>query len=339
VDPSVSADPLAVCYSELVAHLADWPQRKEVFLRALAAGAYDMPAVEELLVAAQTEHPSDFTPLLAAFVGAFPAANVRPAEIERLAAIDRRFGPRQRALSRQARRLVADARRTFAAAHPERAGKVPDAPEQASELAQAAAADPAPESRTGTGNPFKNLFAFSVTPLLAEEDPGLKDLPEISSLSAEEAIRLARRQEYPGARAAMLSDVLDEKGAQLDQPRRLSLGVDILRDSQKMRLGPVRLIVQAELARWFHQQGDMMKAADAAQALEASFDAFVQCQDRRCRVFLSDVENSPGELIMTFAEYLWKYKIDPADLGLHHPGLLARWRLVQLQALLEGETQ
>ena len=36
---------------------------------------------------------------------------------------------------------------------------------------------------------------------------------------------------------------------------------------------------------------------------------------------------------MLFAEYLRKNNIEPADLGLHHPGLQSRWLLFELDAL------
>jgi hypothetical protein len=96
-------------------------------------------------------------------------------------------------------------------------------------------------------------------------------------------------------------------------------------------------MLQAQLARWFHQQGEMLKAGEAAQALQASFEALVQCKDQRCEVFETDADNSPGELIMTFAEYLKKNGISPAELGLNHPGLRARWLLLELQSLVEDK--
>jgi hypothetical protein len=133
--------------------------------------------------------------------------------------------------------------------------------------------------------------------------------------------------------------VLDEKDAELDPRRKMSLAEDVLRDSQKMRLSSARLIIQAELARWFHQGGELLKAGDAARALQTSFDSLVQCQDQSCNVFGTNVDHSPGELIMSFAEYLKKYNIDPADLGLHHPGLRARWLLIELQTLLEDKKE
>jgi hypothetical protein len=178
---------------------------------------------------------------------------------------------------------------------------------------------------------------FHLPSLLEQEDPLLRNLPDVSKLSTDEVIRLARRQEYAGARAAMLADVLDEKDAELDQRRKLSLAQDILSDSLKMRSSSSRLILQAEIARWFHDQGETLKAGEAAQALQASFEALVQCKDQRCEVFETNADNSPGELIMTFAEYLKKNGISPAELGLNHPGLRARWLLLELQSLVEDK--
>jgi hypothetical protein len=117
--------------------------------------------------------------------------------------------------------------------------------------------------------------------------------------------------------------ILKSKDAELDPRRTMSLAQNILRDSFKMSSSSSRLILQAEMARWFHEQGERLKAGEAAQALQASFEALVQCKDQRCEVFETDADNSPGELIMTFAEYLKKNGISPAELGLNHPGLRA----------------
>ena len=167
----------------------------------------------------------------------------------------------------------------------------------------------------------------------------MRDVPDVTKLSANDAIELARKQQYAGARAAILAEVLDEKDAELDLRRKLSLAEDILRDSLKMRSSSSRLMLQAQLARRFQQQGEKLKAGEAAQALQASFETLVQFKDLRCEVFQADAANSPGELIMTFAEYLKKYGIDPAELGLNHSGLRARWLLLELQALLEDKKQ
>lgn len=339
-DSSAKADPLAVCYDEIIAQLKDWPTLKETFSRALAMGAYDLPRIEALLQEARELHAQDFVPLLAEFVGAFPKADPRREDIRRLETVAQKFAAGSPALARQARRTVSAARREFAAAHHETSGaeaataetrELESAP---GDLSGGAAQEPG--AKLGTG--FLGFFSgFHFPSLLGQEDPQLRDLPDMSKLSTDDAILLARRQEYAGARAAMLADIMDQKDAELDPRRKMSLAQDILRDSLKMNPSSTRLLVQAELARWFHQQGELLKAGEAAQALQASFDALVQCKDARCIVFEADTDNSPGELIMVFAEYLRKYTIDPAALGLNHPGLRARCLLLELQSLLEDK--
>lgn len=93
--PGQEADPLAVCYDQLIAGLKDWDQGREAFARALAAGAYNLSSAERLLNEARDSHAADFTPLLASFVDAFPA---RPeadeiARLETVAEAWRRAGP------------------------------------------------------------------------------------------------------------------------------------------------------------------------------------------------------------------------------------------------------
>jgi hypothetical protein len=338
-EPTARADPLAVCYDQFIARMKDWPSSKEAFSRALASGAYDLPGVEGLLREARERHAADFAPLLAGFIGAFPATNPRVEEIRRLESVDRKFAVAYPSLSRQARRTASIARREFAAAHREQAGAESASPGTQMPEAAAAALSSGTSAEPGakSGSDASVGSWFHLPSLLEQEDPLLRNLPDVSKLSTDEAIRLARRQEYAGARAAMLADVLDEKDAELDQRRKLSLAQDILSDSLKMRSSSSRLMLQAQLARWFHQQGEMLKAGEAAQALQASFEALVQCKDQRCEVFETDADNSPGELIMTFAEYLKKNGISPAELGLNHPGLRARWLLLELQSLVEDK--
>jgi hypothetical protein len=334
MDSASRADPLAQCYDQLIARLQSWSARKDAFERALAAGAYNLPGLESVLNEARDQHRADFLPLLNSFVAAFPQSHPHLEEIERLESVDRKFAYAYPALTRQVRRLSAAARREYAAALGSAAGLPPASnlkPEPAA--LGGSAEDPADASKSDArGVPF-----FIRLPSLLEiEDPQLEHLPQISGLSVEESIALAERQSYPGARAAILADILDEKDAELDPRRKMSLAEEVLRDSRKMRLSSVRLIVQAELARWFHQRGEVQKAGEAAVALQSSFDSLVQCRDLSCEVFGANVDHSPGELIMMFAEYLKKYGIDPGDMGLNHPGLRARWLLLELDALIEG---
>jgi hypothetical protein len=339
-EPALKADPLAVCYDQLIATLKDWSLRKDALGRALAAGAYDLPNLDLLLNDARDHHRSDFVSLLSAFVGAFPQLHPRLEEIERLESIDHKYAAGNSALSRQARRMAAAARREFAADRRRQAGQESASNEKpgpdAGQAASSGGTTVEPLEQPKSDFPAFNL-GFHLPSLLEIDDPQLGGLPEVSKLGTEEAIRLAQRQEYPGARAAILADVLDEKDAELEPRRKMSLAEEVLRDSQKMRLSSARLIIQAQLARWFHQGGELLKAGEAALALQTSFDSLVQCQGQSCNVFGTNVDNSPGELIMSFAEYLKKYNIDPAELGLNHPGLRARWLLLELQSLLEDK--
>ncbi len=339
-DSSAKADPLAVCYDQLITQLKDWPSRKEAFVRALDMGAYDMTATDELLQDAREQHAADFVPLLARFVGGFPTSSPRLQEITRLESVEHKFASGNAALSRLARRTAAAARREFAAAHRGQPGsRTSTAEAPLSEVANPILAEGAPAEPGVKLSPdfLGALSSFRFPSLLEQDDPQVKGLPDVSTLGTEEAVALARRRDYAGARAAMLADVLDQKDAELDTRVKLSLAQEILRDSLSMTSSSSRLLLQCELALWFHQHGEPVKAGEAAKALQDSFEAFVQCKDQHCKVFDSSTDDSPGELIMSFAEYLKKNGIDPAELGLNHPGLRARWLLLELQTLLEDK--
>jgi predicted transcriptional regulator len=330
--PGQEADPLAVCYDQLIAGLKDWDQGREAFARALAAGAYNLSSAERLLNEARDSHTADFTPLLASFVDAFPA---RPEadEIARLETVAEAWRRTEPALIRQALARCRAARAALA----RRSGQAADAKggpkEPASPLA---AATPEEESSSKLKLNFNFDFDLGFGSGKDVEDPQLKGLPEIANLPLDAALALARSQTYAGARAAMLADILDTRSAELDSTRWAWLAGESLRESGAMRTSGDRLILLAELALWCYQHGEKALAATAAQSLATSFDALVQCGDASCAIFRNG--GAPGTLIMLFAEYLRKNNIEPADLGLHHPGLQSRWLLFELDALFEDKS-
>jgi hypothetical protein len=330
--PGQEADPLAVCYDQLIAGLKDWDQGREAFARALAAGAYNLSSAERLLNEARDSHTADFTPLLASFVDAFPA---RPEadEIARLETVAEAWRRTEPALIRQALARCRAARAALA----RRSGHTADAKggpkEPASPLA---AATPEEESSSKLKLNFNFDFDLGFGSGKDVEDPQLKGLPEIANLPLDAALALARSQTYAGARAAMLADILDTRSAELDSTRWAWLAEESLRESGAMRTSGDRLILLAELALWCYQHGEKALAATAAQSLATSFDALVQCGDASCAIFRNG--GAPGTLIMLFAEYLRKNNIEPADLGLHHPGLQSRWLLFELDALFEDKS-
>jgi len=309
--PGQEADPLAVCYDQLIAGLKDWDQGREAFARALAAGAYNLSSAERLLNEARDSHTADFTPLLASFVDAFPA---RPEadEIARLETVAEAWRRTEPALIRQALARCRAAR----AALTRRSGHTADAMSGPKEPASPlAAATPEEESSSKLKLNFNFDFDLGFGSGKDVEDPQLKGLPEIANLPLDAALALARSQTYAGARAAMLADILDTRSAELDSTRWAWLAEESLRESGAMRTSGDRLILLAELALWCYQHGEKALAATAAQSLATSFDALVQCGDASCAIFRNG--GAPGTLIMLFAEYLRKNNIEPADLGLH----------------------
>jgi hypothetical protein len=195
------------------------------------------------------------------------------------------------------------------------------------ELDPASAKSPPPEEK-----PF-SAFNFQ---LFALDDPGLDNLPKLEDLPLDQALGVARAQEYAGARASLLSELLDERGAEIDFRDRVSISEEILRDSAKMKPGLGPLILDAEIARWFFESGEKQLAQRAAQQLSESYDVFTRCEDDSCSI---RPDNSPGELIQTFVEYLWEHSIEPAALGLNRPGLRSRWLLLELKATYEEKPQ
>ena len=333
--PGQQADPLAVCYDQLIVGLKDWDQGREAFARALAAGAYNLSSTERLLKQARDNHAADFAPLLAAVVDRLPA---RPEadEIARLESVADAWRRTEPALIRQALARCRAARAALA----QRSGQTADARSDLKEPASPLAAPVEPTGEKQGSSKLQLNFNFDFDLGFGSgkdvEDPELKNLPEIANLPLDAALALARSQTYAGARAAMLADILDTRSAELDSTRWAWLAEESLRESGAMRTSGDRLILLAELALWCYQHGEKALAATAAQSLATSFDALVQCGDASCAIFRNG--GAPGTLIMLFAEYLRKNNIEPADLGLHHPGLQSRWLLFELDALFEDKS-
>jgi len=131
----------------------------------------------------------------------------------------------------------------------------------------------------------------------------------------------------------MLSDMLDNRGAEVDAPRWASAAEEALRESGHMRNSGDQLLIQAGLGILALQRGLKPLAATATQALMASFDAYVQCGPDSCAVFRKG--GSPGELLALYVGLLRENSIEMEDLGLHHPDLQARWLLYELEGLFK----
>ncbi len=333
--PGQTADPLAACYDQLIGGLKDWSQARDALDRALAAGAYNLTSTGHLLQQARESQPADFAPLLAQIVGAFPEQPEpdEVAQLETIAATWRRAAP---ALARQALARCRAARAALA--------------ERPSATAQAGAhnaavepgspfTEPADEEPGGAKMKLDFKFDFDIDLGFGEQadDPGLKHLPETKDLPLDAALRLIRSQEYAGARAAMLGDLIDTRAGELDAPRWAALAQETIRESGHMKPSGDALVLLAELARLCFEHGERALAAQAAQLLAASFDTLVQCGDSSCAIFR--IGGSPGTIIMFFAAYLKNNKIEPADLGLHHPDLDARWLVMELESLLNDNTE
>lgn len=331
--PGQAADPLAVCYDQLIAGLKDWNQSREAFDRALAAGAYNLSSSEQLLKQAREGHAADFAPLLASVVDAFPA-QPEPDEIARLESVAGAWRRTEPALIRQAIARCRAARATLAR-RTASATQTPDAKGSLKELGSPLAAPTGEEpdsSKLGFNFNFNFDFGFGQD----AEDPGLKNLPDTDKLPLDAALGLARSQTYAGARAKMLREILDARSAELDPPRWASLAEEVLRESGHMRPSGDQLILQAELGLFCLQHGEKPLAAAAAQLLMTSFDAFVQCGPASCAIFRSG--GSPGEMLALYDGLLRENGIQLEDLGLHHPSLEARWLLYELEALFKEKS-
>lgn len=156
--------------------------------------------------------------------------------------------------------------------------------------------------------------------------------PKTDGLNADEFIDLARQQKDPLVRVEMLISASDD--SETPPRRRAALSADALAVTDKLPSSDgSRIVYQSMLTRRLHEAGDLPAAANAAQMLEQSFIRMYDCETAACTSFKG--EDSPGELVRFFAQYLEENHISPADLGLTHRSLAVRMMLIELPKILE----
>ncbi len=165
------------------------------------------------------------------------------------------------------------------------------------------------------------------------QDDGNYKRPDVKGMDAMEIVSLARKLE-PLPAIEILIDLIDDD-KELPLPRRVAIAAEALELSQRLPVGDDRLAAQAILARQLYQYGDPLKAAAAAQLLADSFAKLYDCESAACIAIKLD--DPPGDVIYSFAEYLSDHDLQPADLGLNHPSLNARMLLLDLEQSLTGK--
>lgn len=157
--------------------------------------------------------------------------------------------------------------------------------------------------------------------------------PSTKDLEPDQVIALARKQ-TPLIQTELLIDLIDKPD--LTTPQRISIAYQAVEAAN--RIPPEvddRLVALSMLTRRLYEYGDRPKAAVAAQMLADAFAKLYKCDLAACVSFSGD--ESPGEIIYQFAEYLAEHKIQPADLGLNHKSLEARLLLFDLEESLQGK--
>lgn len=181
-------------------------------------------------------------------------------------------------------------------------------PELAARLLARATAPPEPEKPKSTG-----LKLFSLT------------ASSLDGLTPDDILLRARKERNPATALDLLMHIMDLED---DRRRRLTILSEALDLSARLEDWTDRLLAQSMLARRLFDAGDTPRAAVAAQMLAETFELAFHCESAACDHF--DGEDSPGEIIYSFAEYLREHHIDPARLGLEHPSLRVRLLILDL---------
>lgn len=279
----VKEDPLARCYNKLFSPKRSWEEEKALARRALSAGAFRAPAIQDHLDRALKQFPEETAAEFGVVLEEFPSSDASREERKYLQSMARQVEKRAPGLCARALRLAAE--------EPKNAPKETDD---------------------------------------AQKKRPDDDYEPPEGLGSDEVVALARKQK-PVVHAAMLMDLID-KDKEMALPRRLALAYEALGETPKIETGDERLICQSMLTRRIYEMGDQAKAAVAAQMLAESFEKIYDCETAACVSYRN--EQSPGEVINDFAEYLRENRIQPEDLGLRHKSLEARLLILDLYTTL-----
>jgi hypothetical protein len=283
--PHAEPDTLSRCYQSLFNPRKSWREEKELYRRALAAGAFTTPSLRDHLDLAAREHREELAAEFLLLLESYPGREATQPEQQQLTELAGRIRKLEPDLAAQAIELSKSAK--------------PTKPTK-----------PAPEKK--------------------KDDDSNK--PSTDGLKPHEIVTLARKQ-TPLVQTEMLMDILDAKD--LTTPERISIAYQAVESVNRLPADDNRLVALSMLARRLYEYGDRAKAAVAAQMLADTFAKMYNCELASCVSFTGD--ESPGEIIFQFAEYLAEHKIQPADIGLNHKSLEARLLLFDLEEAIEGK--
>jgi hypothetical protein len=217
-------------------------------------------------------------------------------------------------------------------------GRAPEITKQAVAKARAALKDrrfkASEEARDALSRDLAAVASGAALPDRPREKQGDDpQTPDIQGLDESEVVALARKQ-APLAAAAMLLELLDDNKPLAPPARRAAIAREALELTAKIPPCDDRLMAQSMLTRRLYQYGDRDQAAIAARMLQESFRLQYDCESAACTSIR--LEETPGQPISDFADYLLEHKIRPADLGLQHVSLDARVAIADLDTLLNG---
>lgn len=155
---------------------------------------------------------------------------------------------------------------------------------------------------------------------------------EVKGMDYEQRVSYARKLKDPTTAVTILLDAIDDGG--FDGQRKATLATEALDLSAKMVPGDDRMIAQSMLTIRLYGLGDRPRAAVGAQMLADTFEKVYDCETAACTTLQN--EDSPGEVIFAFAEYLAEQRIEPGSLGLTHRSLIVRLKLLELQQWTEA---
>ncbi|MBI5086659.1 MAG: hypothetical protein HZB13_18945 [Acidobacteria bacterium] len=327
--PGAGEDPLSSCMSTLFSgSKITWDARKDFVRRALAGGAFGALTAAHL-DDARRNHPAEAAAEYAALIDGFPTSDATAAEVEQLLRVVEMMRGSQVELSRRA---LDNALRAL------RRPRFPSPPN----LRDALLARASTLAGVVTPKPDQPL-TWDKLPKFEpprekkrNKDDDEKDIPT-DGLTSDEIVALARRQSSMN-HAAMLIELVDKaKDADKELPlsRRVALASEALDASVEMKLRVERLLVQSMLTRRLYEYGEIPKAVLGAQLLAETFQKMYDCESAGCLSFQGD--DSPGDLIYSFAEYLREHGIRPEDLGLSNRSLTARMILLDLEYAVKGK--
>lgn len=357
------SDPKSACWATRITRETKPAARAEASMRALADGAYSTAQHATTFTQLQKADPEAAAAFFSSYLAGFPEKSAGLPELKGLVLLLRAAGGDQPALSRQALELALRSIERKEFPEPKRplqfearidgrtirtSGARDSLAFQLADLAWMIAPDLL-ESHSNSLGKWKQEVSSGdwqrrrIT-RFREVEPGFDaslmetfgvgpvdpSVMEVSSFESAKPVLASTNR--PEVRLLVLTQLLVE--GKLSAKERAAAVGDIKSTLETVPVrNRLRIMVLFFLIDDALRTNELQSLQDYGGQLAAGFDATLGCPDAECEVAAAAL--SGGELASDFVDYLRRSDLEPAALGMTHPSLTLRMRLLEIRSILE----